>query len=857
MSKTTGVSLCTLICFMIIWVPALHVLADGGYFTSHYSVAVSADQRAIIIKNGKQISMTLSTGYTGEGEDFAWVIPIPVPPHVGGVTEAGKTGENLFRALDEHTAPVLAIRSPGGCFPAGTEVLTEQGPQAIENIRAGTRVQACDLATGEWTLAKVLKRISLQYDGDLITLQADQVALRTTGNHPFYVLRGERLNTRPVPQDVPSDELATGMGGRWVEARDLRAGDALADQNAEGLIVTALSSRQQRIEVFNLEVEGYHNYAVHREGILVHNKGSQEGAAHTAVGVTVYGNVTLEHYEVSILGASGASTLLQWLRDNGYEVDPAADKILDSYIRKDWCFVAVKLKPGEKRHYENVFLPPLTVKYHYDRLVFPLHISSVSTAGTARITLYVVAHSTVSSVNFQATPLRLRSLISKWVNPEKYVDSRIREAAGNGGRALVVIWKGEHPEPATLDKLMEDPFPQGATIYLTRLEARLPTAAMTEDIEFVLDPTPLRFGNDLTALGNDGSTLQWVPVPVPDVSGVTAIAAGDYHTVALKGDGTLWAWGRNGHGQLGEGSTTDRAAPVHVTGLSGITAIAAGDNHTVALKGDGTVWAWGRNSHGQLGDGGTTNRSAPVHVAGLSGITAIAAGGCHTVALRTDGTVWTWGWNGDGQLGDGRTTDRSAPVHVAGLLEVTAIAAGFEHTLALKGDGTLWAWGGNRFGQLGISSTTNRSAPVQVAGLSGVTAIAAGSSHTVALKGDGTLWAWGWNSQGQLGNGSNTNRSAPEQVTGLSGVTAIVAGSSHTVALKRDGTLWAWGWNSQGQLGNGSTVNRTVPVQVTRLSGVTTIAAGSYHTVALKGDGTPWAWGEDNFGQLGIGGTVK
>jgi hypothetical protein len=192
------------------------------------------------------------------------------------------------------------------------------------------------------------------------------------------------------------------------------------------------------------------------------------------------------------------------------------------------------------------------------------------------------------------------------------------------------------------------------------------------------------------------------------------------HTVALKSDDTVWTWGSNSNGQLGDGKTTDESTPVQVSGLSGIIAIAAGYSHTVALKSDGTVWTWGSNGNGQLGDGKTTDKSTPGQVSGLSSVIAIAAGYAHTVALRndfTDVTVWTWGSNSNGQLGDGKTTDKHTPGQVSKLSGLTAIAAGYTHTVALKSDGTVWTWGSNGNGQLGDGSTTDRWTPVQIQSL--------------------------------------------------------------------------------------------------------------------------------------------
>ena len=335
---------------------------------------------------------------------------------------------------------------------------------------------------------------------------------------------------------------------------------------------------------------------------------------------------------------------------------------------------------------------------------------------------------------------------------------------------------------------------------------------------------------------------------------VTSFAGGYEHSARLKPDGTVWSWGRNSSGQLGDGTTTQRNSPVKVLGLSGVTALATGQSHTVALLQDGTVWVWGANSYGQLGDGTTTQRNSPVQVPGLSGIIAISAGESHTAALRQDGTVWTWGWNRYGQLGDGTTTQRNSPMQVPGLSGVTAIETGYTRTLALHQDGTLWAWGDNDNGRLGDGTTTHRASPVKVPGLGNLIAISAGMVHTLALRQDGTVWTWGANNHGQLGDGTNIDRASPVQVPGLSGVTAISSGFSHAVVLRQDGTLWGWGYNYYGQLGDGTVGDsRPSPVRGPDLSGVTTLVAGAYHTLALRADGTLWAWGANNYGQLGDG----
>ncbi|MBD0379624.1 cadherin-like beta sandwich domain-containing protein [Paenibacillus sp. WST5] len=360
------------------------------------------------------------------------------------------------------------------------------------------------------------------------------------------------------------------------------------------------------------------------------------------------------------------------------------------------------------------------------------------------------------------------------------------------------------------------------------------------------------------------------------------IASGGSHTIATKSDGSVWTWGNNSSGQLGDGTNTNRDFPVKVYGVDEVKAIAGGLGHTVVLKGDGTVWTWGDNNRGELGDNTNTNRNIPVQVTNLTGVKAIASGGEHTLALMNDGGVRTWGLNVYGQLGNGISgTDSNGPRinktptsvwnkdrDSAGTLvpfsEVSAIAAGGNHSIALKG-GMAWTWGHNAYGQLGDGTNTSKAYPVPITSLNcsypidgcfAVTAIAGGANHTIALRSDGTVWTWGRNDSGQLGSGS-TDKNYPSIVADLDGVVAITGGSGHSVALKNDGTVLTWGNNSSGQLGDGTLTSRNRPVQVSGLSGVVAIAGGALHTVALKNDGTIWAWGTNAASQLGNRSTVE
>ncbi len=302
-------------------------------------------------------------------------------------------------------------------------------------------------------------------------------------------------------------------------------------------------------------------------------------------------------------------------------------------------------------------------------------------------------------------------------------------------------------------------------------------------------------------LGDATNANRSVAAPVPGVGGVVAVSAGDSYSVALKSGGTVWAWGYNYEGQLGDGTTLyARSTAVRVIGLTTIEAISSGLNHTVALKGDGTVWAWGGNGSGQLGDATLSNRNRPVQVAGLGGVTAVSSGRNFSLAVKTDGTVWAWGDNSYGQLGDGTIARRTTAVRVSGLEDVVAVAAGHFHALALKDDGTVWAWGSNSSGQLGDGTSTTRTTPVQMKGLNGIVGLAAGSAHSVVLKGDGGVWTCGNNYSGQLGDGTYTKRPLPVLAHGVSGVLSVAAGQGCTVVLNSDGTLRGWGDNTNQQL---------------------------------------------------------
>ena len=375
---------------------------------------------------------------------------------------------------------------------------------------------------------------------------------------------------------------------------------------------------------------------------------------------------------------------------------------------------------------------------------------------------------------------------------------------------------------------------------------------------------------------------------------VTDFALGRSHSGAVCVDGTLWTWGWNSYGQLGDGSTVEHHTPVQITlgGCSHVTSVALGWGHSAPLC-DGVVWTWGWNEYGQLGDGTTDDHHTPVEPA-LGDVVAedgtVLSSGCSYVtrivlshmstsaALCTDGTVWGWGDNRVAQLGDESFTIRYTPVQIPLPNSAIDISLGVYHSAAVLSDGTLWTWGSNWYGRLGYGEDCEYcmegwyrwTTPGQVVlpGCSHVSSVSLGFDHSAALCSDGAVWTWGRNHVGQLGDGTTENRYAPVQLTLADcSASAITLGYEHSAALcsgaagARGGTVATWGQNSDGQLGNGDAgvVYTSAPDWITFArcsSNVTKVEHGGYHSAALCSDGTLWMWGCNDNGQLGDGTTA-
>ena len=322
----------------------------------------------------------------------------------------------------------------------------------------------------------------------------------------------------------------------------------------------------------------------------------------------------------------------------------------------------------------------------------------------------------------------------------------------------------------------------------------------------------------------------------------------------------LWSWGRNLWGGLGLNNRTYYSSPVQIPGTTWSQAstqqIENDQDGYGAIRTDGTLWMWGRDHYGQLGDNDRTDRSSPVQV-GSDTTWSIIDRGLQSFATKTDGTLWSWGYNSFGQLGLNNRTNYSSPVQIPGSTWPTTdkkyLDMGNRNMFAIKTDGTLWVWGVNGDGDGGTNNQTNYSSPTQIPGTTWAS-ISATQYHVLAVKTDGTLWAWGNNQDGKLGDGSTTLRSSPVQIPGTTWSTGFgKLGGTHAAsfAIKTDGTLWSWGAGNSGQLAQNNTTHYSSPKQV---PGTTwnTVRGSAEMAIASKTDGTLWCWGSNAGGALGL-----
>ena len=325
---------------------------------------------------------------------------------------------------------------------------------------------------------------------------------------------------------------------------------------------------------------------------------------------------------------------------------------------------------------------------------------------------------------------------------------------------------------------------------------------------------------------------------------------------AVKSDGTLYTWGYNNNGELGQnaqGNNARLSSPTQVGSDSTWAHVSMGGELTVATKTDGTLWSWGTNEYGSLGIpsiASPTNRSSPVQVGSdttwdKSSKYKFSSARRNGYAIKTDGTLWSWGYNGLGNLGHNERTDRSSPTQIPGTTW-KEVSADDSYAIAIKTDGTLWSWGNGLYsGVLGLNDLPRRSSPTQIPGTTWKN-IFCGMHNAIATKTDGTMWAWGINDRGNLGVNDMVKRSSPTQIPGATWNIGVMA-ENVGMAVRTDGTLWAFGLNSNGEYG-GPPLNiggtggpgwRSSPIQIPGTWGTDELLIADHTMFALKSDLTP------------------
>ena len=351
------------------------------------------------------------------------------------------------------------------------------------------------------------------------------------------------------------------------------------------------------------------------------------------------------------------------------------------------------------------------------------------------------------------------------------------------------------------------------------------------------------------ALGLGNTTSYSSPKQLGSATTWLTTAGGYLTSFAITNTGQLWSWGSNGlggityfGGPLGLGDNVERSSPVQVGTLTDWAFVTGGGNSvaqvTAAVKTNGTLWTWGFQGYGGLGQGSTASKNSPVQVGALTNWKTTSVGGYFCAAVKTDGTLWVWGRNNNGQLGLGDTTNRSSPVQVGTDTNWKTVNCAAQNSImqGVKTNGTLWGWGDNTNGTLGTGNTTSYSSPVQIGSLTtwsnvwnGTGGFGSGFNTALAIKSDGTAWVWGEGISGGLGLGNTTSYSSPKQLGALTTWTGakVLMGQNSAMVIKSDGTLWTWGRNNYGQLGLGNTTNLSSPVQVGSLTTWQTLQSGN------------------------------
>lgn len=335
------------------------------------------------------------------------------------------------------------------------------------------------------------------------------------------------------------------------------------------------------------------------------------------------------------------------------------------------------------------------------------------------------------------------------------------------------------------------------------------------------------------------------------------------YSCGIKQDGSLWCWGGNGNGQIGNNSTVIQNTPLHIQTSQTWKHVAVGRWHTCAIRSDNTLWCWGGNGAGRTGlNTSTGNTLNPTQVSGGGSWKTLSLGHDHSCGIKADDTLWCWGTNASGRTGLNTTAGSTlVPTQVSGGGSWKSVSLGYWTSCAIKSDDTLHCWGSNQYGGTGMNTTAgNTIVPTGISGGGTWKHIAVGlnngsTSYACAIKSDDTAHCWGANSYGNLGDGTTTQRLVPTAISGGGSWRLIEAGSTHTCGIKSDSTGWCWGYNSENQLNDGTTTQRTSPTAVIFGGTWKSLHTGFASTCGIRSDNQIYCWGSNTNSIMGFANT--
>lgn len=373
--------------------------------------------------------------------------------------------------------------------------------------------------------------------------------------------------------------------------------------------------------------------------------------------------------------------------------------------------------------------------------------------------------------------------------------------------------------------------------------------------------------NSQLGLADPFSVTTWMPISISDTDAYSLIETALSHTCGVTAAGALKCWGSNTKGQIGNSKVAQHKLPVVVRATNDILDLAyslyyPAYSHTCGINTLGELYCFGRNGFGELGDGTTTFRTQPLEIdVGVSYSKISVARDDnqaeHTCGITTSGVLKCWGWNSFGQLGLGHVTSKSVPFVVDGGTTYSHISTGGLHSCGITSAGILKCWGYSSYGQVGDTTFSQRNSPVVIDSGTTYTGLSVSANHSCGITSGGVLKCWGSNQYGQIGDGTAVNRSSPVVVDSGVNYLSVSTGRNHTCAIRSGAILKCWGYNFYGQIGIGSTVQQNLPVVVDSGVSYSSVYASTIHTCGITSAGSVKCWGANGFGNLGDGTTTN